>query len=62
MILNKEEREKFKTYLQRWADSDEALLNEMAKINAPQRLLDKRKNEIAAVRTVVALLESIEDA
>lgn len=60
LLLSAEERERFASYLEMDAESDYALLGQMAEMNLPEAFTKKKKMELAAKKIVAQLLRATE--
>ena len=61
ILLNKEERVKFATYLEQDADSTEGILIQMKKINSPESVIKKYTAEMLSARVIAKKLRDTEN-
>lgn len=61
MLLTKEEREKFSTWLKNEAASDRAIITQMEKLPGMEAVAKRYKLEVVAAELIARKLDSIED-
>lgn len=60
LLLSDEERERFATWLEREAETNEGMVKHMASMKVPEPMMQRMRTEAMACRIVVARLRSTE--